>query len=126
MGALTKKVKSKPFLNQKRSSTSGIWINLTLLQKKDYSSKLLNLDQPTLDFRNYVLDNALGSMEFRTRKLTNNHVFYRDLFRGLKFKGLLEANAATSAGVNEKLGIYRDTPVNLRYEGDGILRYITY
>jgi hypothetical protein len=86
---------------------------VTLLAKPDYKHNLI--DQPSLDFRNFVLDKALGPNEFRTRKLANNHLFFKDIFKTLPFKNFLEAKSGSGENIHEQLQIYRDQPINLRF-----------
>lgn len=97
-----------------RSSTTGLWVNVTLMQQ---GSKPIEshpkFKNPVLDFRGADLTKALGRMEFRTQGLTKSHFYYRDLFKDVD-KKTLTAFGLSNANVNEALQIYRDTAINLK------------
>ncbi|KAJ3301964.1 hypothetical protein HDV03_005538 [Kappamyces sp. JEL0829] len=101
-----------------RSSTTGMWINVTLLPTTLPPSEMSHyshpkISNPQLDFRGAVLEKAAGRLEWRTKKLAKGHHFYKALFQDVSFKSLLAAGERNDK-VHEALQIYRDTPIHLR------------
>jgi hypothetical protein len=92
-----------------RASTNHIWINVTLFNPDPNHPKLKDKE---LDFQGANLLDAVGRMEDRIRTLTHQHPFYRNIFKGVQPKSLIEAGL--QGGVNEALQIYRDTPISLK------------
>jgi hypothetical protein len=93
-----------------RSSTSGIWVNVTLLAHSSLSKHpKIHGNNPTLDFRGIAMEKALGRLEWRTRKLVMNHSYYQGIFKDVKFKTLLEAGrgASETGSMHDALQIYR-------------------
>ncbi|KAI8917465.1 hypothetical protein BC831DRAFT_484685 [Entophlyctis helioformis] len=98
-----------------RSSTTGVWANVTLLATAGYDpmSHPLVSQSPSLDFRAAKVEDALGRLETRTRNRTTRHTFYKSLFLDVQPKSL----AAALGGNDEPLKalqIYRDTPIVLK------------
>ena len=70
-----------------RSSTTGVWINLTLFpalpkakEKADYTHPKIR--EPVLDFQGIGLSSVLGRFEERTRMLGQAHKFFQTQFKG--------------------------------------------
>ncbi|KAJ3318570.1 hypothetical protein HDV06_003003 [Boothiomyces sp. JEL0866] len=99
---------------QIRSSTSGIWVNVTLLQTEEHPlNQHPKVIENVLDFRGANLQKAAGRLETRTRKLTHKHSYFAPVFAKIKNKSLIAA-ASRDGTPNEVLQIYRDAPIHLK------------
>ncbi len=88
---------------QIRSSTGGIWINVTMLEGKNHP-KIGNV----LDFSNTKPEEALGRLEKRIRSA------FAKNFKNMNLpNSLLEARKANENPL-EALDIYRTTPIHMR------------
>ncbi|KAI8894558.1 hypothetical protein BC833DRAFT_530464 [Globomyces pollinis-pini] len=96
-----------------RASTSGIWINVTLLKSDDILShpKLSPLNQK-LDFTKSDLKSVPGRLEKRTRMLAK-HQDFKPMFKQIDSKTLIAACLQNGAN-NEALQIYRNTDIYLK------------
>ncbi|KAJ3099784.1 hypothetical protein HDU97_002762 [Phlyctochytrium planicorne] len=114
-----------------RSSTTGLWVNVTLFGPRDLLDKHPKLKNPVLDFSKSKLDKALGRAELRIANISasDKNVFLNSLFKDVpktkltRFKGT-EAEEfegisptvlrAQREGVLNALRIYRDTPIHMQ------------
>ncbi|KAJ3217461.1 hypothetical protein HDU67_007931 [Dinochytrium kinnereticum] len=118
-----------------RSSTTGLWANVTLFGDETKILKHPRLKNPTLDFSNSKIDKALGRAELRIANLSasDKNAFLNSLFKDLpktsvtRTKGIgatltsdkimatsPTVHRATEEGVLDALRIYRNTPVHLQ------------
>ena len=100
-----------------RSSTTGLWNNLTLFpsskakEKMDYSHP--KIKNPVLDFKGVGLENVLGRFEERTRMLGQSHKFFQKQFKNGSWNGgeggktFLEAVHGENKKTFHALHIYR-------------------
>ncbi|TPX64842.1 hypothetical protein SpCBS45565_g05612 [Spizellomyces sp. 'palustris'] len=98
-----------------RASTSGIWINLTVLEqtKSDHQpTSHPRVQNPTIDFRNVRPLEALGRLERRVDKLAKGNHYFKDIFKG-NATTPLEALGAEQDPL-ASLQIYRDSPIHLK------------
>jgi hypothetical protein len=123
-----------------RASTTGIWINVTVLEAPMHPLGLKNsvpLDQhpkvksPVLDFRTVKLENCLGHLETRIKHLLSGfekevtdkdgntetikkdgHFYYKALAKGAPSHPLAAKNFEQDP--MQALQIYRNTPVHLK------------
>lgn len=73
-----------------RASTSGIWVNLTILKDKQDPNDHPRVKNPVLDFRSCDVQKALGYYEKRTRSLAGSHYYYKTIFKNVEYKNLME------------------------------------
>ncbi|KAI9013229.1 hypothetical protein BC832DRAFT_549083 [Gaertneriomyces semiglobifer] len=100
-----------------RASTTGIWVNFTVLAPKSESSETHPLrhpkvENPTIDFRNAQPLLAPGREERRVKSLANRHKYFKDVLNGLD-KSQLEALGA-DVDPQTAMQIFKDTPVHLK------------
>ena len=98
-----------------RSSTQGIWVNVTLLNNE---AKAIDqhplVKEPWIDMRNASVSQAKGRTEQRIHNRATSHSFYKPMFADLSHKSLLEKLELDSTHKQHSLGIYRDCAIHLR------------
>ncbi|TPX61860.1 hypothetical protein PhCBS80983_g00869 [Powellomyces hirtus] len=95
-----------------RASTTGIWINLTVLDTPTLQTHP-RLHNPTIDFRNVRPLDALGRTDRTVDRLAKRHFYYKHLFKDSHTKNPLMALGAEQDPL-PALHIYRDTPIHLK------------
>ncbi|KAJ3018794.1 hypothetical protein HKX48_002611, partial [Thoreauomyces humboldtii] len=95
-----------------RASTTGIWVNVSVLKSDSLAHHPKLTTDPTIDFRNVRPLQALGRVDRRVDKLASQHLYFRDIFKG-KTKNPLQALGAKDDPL-PALHIHRDTPIHLK------------
>ncbi|KAI8823969.1 uncharacterized protein EV422DRAFT_576470 [Fimicolochytrium jonesii] len=98
-----------------RASTSGIWVNITILSPQNQQQPphpLLTSPPAALDLRNSNPLAALGKIDRRVTKASRQHVYFRDVFRN-KAKNPVQALGGSEDPLRA-LAVYRDTPVHVK------------
>ncbi|EGF83207.1 hypothetical protein BATDEDRAFT_84752 [Batrachochytrium dendrobatidis JAM81] len=88
-----------------RASTTGIWVNVTVLATESHNPLLHNpllRGNPVLQFGGAQLEEAKGRLETRTFNRTTQHSYYKPLFAKIDTRSLIQALAG-------KNGVSTDT-----------------
>jgi hypothetical protein len=97
-----------------RSSTKGIWVNVTLFGNKEKVQNHPKVLSPTLNFQNAQLQEALGRLETRVNNLTQGHYYFKNIFDSVDAKSLVEARQKEFGNLGA-LGIFNDNqPIHLK------------